>query len=354
MKKIIIISLLFTFNTFAQYENNIFIVPSAFRLNQLSSAGYSSINGSAANITALNPAAISIFNEISAGDSYQFESNLNPAWIDDIGTKRINNLLLQSAGIVLPLDTFCIAVGMHQLYSSNLDVGAIPITTMEEPEGTSEDFTPEIKTDITSFSAAAAFSTNDLISDVAVSAGIKLGYNIINYSEKVNMYHAEVVLNAFNIGAGILFGTEKMKIGLSYESGFDETKVYEIKSSPLVQSDSIVFYRLNLTARCKVPAVFSAGLFYEWSALFSSTTNVNYIFWNSVDRGNNEPQLSASLIYRLNNFLSPSAGIIYASKTYDKSLMLNVDDKMNALYITFGLKAQLLNFYADVSFADSH
>jgi hypothetical protein len=64
-------------------------MPQGYVSGSLNSAGFSRmINHHAGNIGNINPACISQFENLSFGLSYQFETDVSPAWIGHIGHSR--------------------------------------------------------------------------------------------------------------------------------------------------------------------------------------------------------------------------------------------------------------------------
>lgn len=160
MKKILIsILILFTIEIYSQVAaTNPIILPQGYSLNLLNSKGTSGINNSVSNINFINPAALDEFYKITAGISYEYQTNIKEAWFAGIGYKRYSNITPQSFGLIIPIKELKIGISAGQTYKSNMDLGEIPTTTTEQPDGAGETFNADFKTNIYSYSFLLSYS----------------------------------------------------------------------------------------------------------------------------------------------------------------------------------------------------
>ena len=159
-KNILIIIFLFSNLVNAQLRNQHYvpIIPAGFTNPLLNAHGNSGLFNDVANINSMNPAALQSFNNPAIGFAYQFDQKLDEAWVAGIGSERISKSLPQSIGIVFPINNLRIGLAAHQKYNSRLIFGAIEMTTVEDPDGTGETFTPKYKTRVFSYSALTSYT----------------------------------------------------------------------------------------------------------------------------------------------------------------------------------------------------
>lgn len=372
MKKYLLPFFLFIFNIVlpAQvYDSYIAFMPHAFQLNSLSWSGYSTLTGEASNINSINPASISQYNKISLGAAYQFESFSEDAWIAQIGVKRMYTALPQSAGIIFPIGNFKLSAGMDQHYNSRLDLGKIPVTTIQNPDGTGEYFEPIDKTNINRYSAAVAYSFNELFTEKSsLSLGIRLSYYHISQYESFYYLEADETFSGYSFSLGLTYKANNengsLLAGLSYESGIDERKSFNIRISDSskihpVQTGNYdnISYIIDTrrTARCYTPGSINAGILLSNNKNMSLSGNFSYIIWNEDIYYKSEPRISASFIYDFAKLYHVSAGFLYSPIRSEKNEMIyDFKSKISALYITAGVKIDIPYFDISASVADSH
>ncbi|HSR18376.1 MAG TPA: hypothetical protein VLM39_09840, partial [Ignavibacteriaceae bacterium] len=82
----------------------------------------------------------------SFGISKQFNSEIKGYY--DIIYSQALDWVPQSAGLLVSFGEFHLGAGMSQMYNSVIDLGPIPITTTDQPDGTGEYFNFTSKTTI--------------------------------------------------------------------------------------------------------------------------------------------------------------------------------------------------------------
>ena len=65
-------------------------------------------------------------------------------------------------------------------------------------------------------------------------------------------------------------------------------------------------------------------------------------------------EYSTSAVYKMNQSFTSSLGFYYTDYNHQDNRFYRVNGKLNAFFITAGLKFNYDIFYADLAFADSH
>lgn len=345
-------------------ETQAIIAPQGFGINLLNSKGNSSIDNDISNIGFMNPAAISNFDSYTFGLSYQLSSKIEEGWIADIGTSRKNDWIPQSAGAVLKFENFSFGLGFGQKYNGSLDFDSIQVTTPENPDGTGEFFDVEYRTRVYSYSIAASYTFIDLIAEnSSLDLGFRYSYNKMDFYESlwlINISDSDVSSN-FNIGLQYSYDiseNRKIKIGFSYET--------QVKfSSPIsVELDSLDInsgngsnigaqvYDFNIAGY--IPNDFKLDVSADLTENFKLNTLITGMLWETDDNNQkNQLELSVSGIYKINEMFAPSFGFYYTDKNFDENF-LDINEKMNALFLIGGLRFNYDIFTADLAIADSH
>ena len=75
-------------------------------------------------------------------------------------------------------------IGMGQIYNASLDIGEILITTIINPDGTGETFSPIIETTVQNYSLLFSYSFEKLFAaNSNLTMGFKLNLNRLNQNE---------------------------------------------------------------------------------------------------------------------------------------------------------------------------
>ena len=177
----------FCSNNFPQVpsNNNIFLFPQGNPIGELSSFGTSGLLNNVSNIGSINPAALSNFAKPSFGFSYQLETKLSKAWIADIGYKRDLSLLPQSVGFLYPYKNFRFGLSFCQAYNGIMDIGPIPVTTPQNPDGTGEFMSFHDKIILYDYSVLLSYSFKNIVNEWDLSIGGR--FNIEHMTENANI-----------------------------------------------------------------------------------------------------------------------------------------------------------------------
>ncbi|MDA3859943.1 MAG: hypothetical protein PF445_01840 [Melioribacteraceae bacterium] len=227
MKRVIIFLLIiFNNNLFSQVavaaNHTSAFLPQGLSLPLLNGYGNSAIHNDVTNIGSLNPAALENFNNIMFGFSYQYETKIDESWIADIGSKRINNWIPQSVGLVFPYKDVRFAISMHQKYNRSLLFGPIEITTAEKPDGIGEFIELEYETFIYNYSFSTSYTYKNFLYNSELSFGFRIGLNNLNEYSDLYKSWIDASVYATDISFGAIYSTPKIdnhyfKIGIFYQ-----------------------------------------------------------------------------------------------------------------------------------------
>ncbi len=341
-------------------ENNVNYLSQGFILTNLNSLGISNTNNSVSNIGTTNPSSLSNFNRISIGGSYHFETKLEEAYIASIGHRRISNELPQSIGIVFPFQNFRLGLAFNQKYNSSPEFDSIPITTVNFPDGTGENYKPVMETKVSSYSVSASYLFDNLfIENSSLALGARLTRNNLVYHEGLLSYSFDVESEKYNWAFGVLFNhvfdnKKSFSAGILYESDINmkETIVHSDKNlnnNPnFSASQFLLIYSANFPA--KVSLDLSANLINNIS-LYST---VNYLLWGDVHPNlKNQFEYSFTGLFSLDENLKVSFGFFTTDRNY-KDDMLGLNEKLRAVYLLAGINYKISLFNFGLSIADSH
>ena len=327
---VIIISVFFLLESysFGQRSNGreVVLFPQGFGIELLNSKGTSGIFNNISNLSAMNPATINQFENLSIGLSYQFQTTITNAYAIGIGTSRIYNYLPQSFGAVYHYNDFSLGIGAEQRYNASFDIGPIPITTVQHPEGTGEYFTPEWKNLLNYYSLLASYNFEDFIPDY-ITLAIGLKYNLNHYTESQSIYNISgksTILgsnfeigtyfklkldNSRNVGFGVSY---KTKAELSDYFKYDETD-YDIDPIDSFYTISVIpEYIINVNIPSEIDFDFSIQTSDKWTF----TGNFKEVFWNEVQNNiKDQPEFSLNAIHNFDSSVSGSLGFYYTNRT---------------------------------------
>lgn len=335
-----------------------------YGINLLNSSGASSIFNDVSNLGFMNPASISEFENYSLGISYQFNTNIDEAWIADIGFDRVYDFYPQSFGGIAKWNDFSFGLGFGQKYNGSVDIGEIAITTVQNPEGTGEFITPIIENVIHTYSVSASYSFKELLkTQNEFSLGFRYNLNRFNKYDEIGdlIGKAEDYFHSFNIG---LFSSLKLdenrnlSFGLSYETISDFNAKFEVNSELLQDPDpnnppsytEVEQYLVGST-----PAELKLGYSIDASSELKFQTDLTAVFWeSSTEYLKDQIEFSTSVVYSFNEQFASSVGFYFTDYKYKENYYSQLNSELNAFFITAGLNLKYENFYFDLAIADSH
>lgn len=335
-----------------------------FGIQLLNSQGTSGLNNNISNISFINPAALNQFSRYSVGVSYQFQTNLDEAYILGIGSSRITDFIPQSVGMLVPINNIRFGIGMGQTYNGTLDFEPIPITTLQNPEGTGEFFTPEYETRVQSYSFLFSYSFEDILSaNNNLSVGVKYNLNRLNYYNKIFTIGIDESDYSGSWGIGSLYQVnfdedKNIQFGLSYESKIEFRKNYSIKEFifDIDPGDStrIIAQIPDYTLVGEIPSMLSFDINIATLSQLQLLGSINYVFWSSGSNNvHDQLEFAASAVYLINENFSPSLGFYITDRNFKEDI-LDINSEMNAFFIIAGLNANYNFCDIDLAIADSH
>jgi hypothetical protein len=370
MKKLVLFFLLiFSINSLAQRSNefNLILFPQGYGIKFLNSSGTSSIFNDVSNLGFMNPASISEFENHSLCISYQFNSSIDEAWIADIGTSRVYNFYPQSFAGIVKWNDFTFGLGFGQHYNGTKDFDPMPVTTFQQPDGTGEFIDIIEENSINNYSLSVAYSLIKLF-ESTFNINLGLRYSLNRLHQYVKLWDTEVnstgyyssfglgLTSEFNIDAerklttGIFFESEnKFKANLEYErppilydiDPIDSNRIYAITSSPDILYNT--------------PSELSFDLVVDAAEELKFLTKLTSVFWaTGADNLKDQIEFSFSAVYKINEMFSPSLGFYMTDCEYTDNFYSRLNEGLNALFMTAGLKFNYAIFSADLAIADSH
>lgn len=343
-------------------------LPQGYGIKLLNSSGTSSIINDISNLGFMNPASIAVFESYSFGFSYQFNTSIDEAWIADFGTSRVYNFYPQSVGGIVKWNDFTFGLGFGQKYNGTLDIDPVEITTIEDPDGTGEFFEVKQESMIHSYSIIASYSFKELLqSSNNLTLGIRYSLNYLNRYDEIWDVTGIATDYSSNIAAGlnykISFDDQRhLIIGASYESKTYFDAKYEIDNGaillydpedtnhvliPAEQSDSYLLHTL--------PDELRIDLAFDAASDLKLLANLTSIFWKTETNFlKDQVEYSFSADYKINEMFTPSLGFYITDCEYTDTFYSRLNEGLNALFITAGLKFNYDNLSADFAIADSH
>lgn len=339
-------------------------MPQGYSLNSLNGFGTSGIYNNRSNLNYINPASLRNYNKPAFGISYEFQTGIEDGWIAKIGGHRIHDLYPGSAGFVYPYKNLRIGLSFGQTYNWQLDFGRIPISTLEQPEGTGKYFEPVYKTRLYSYSLSAALTQDNLFADDNFSIGFRLTSNILKEHEEILSQIGEGSADKISAAVGTIYkynidSDRYIEAGISYEMPVELNGEIKIEGSDVIKNvfegdtNYVVVEKFALAGYVpgKVSLDYSFGLMKSFSILGS----INYNYWKSDILTNYEDQLqlAGSLVFGVGSNLKASLGY-YKTDFRLKEDYLRINNQLDAFYLTGGLVWSSDMYSIDIALADSH
>lgn len=342
-------------------------------LENLSSLGFvQNSNYAIENISSSNPASLANFDSTLIGMSYQYVSTQNPGWLAEINNKRAYPFLPQSLGAVYPINNFRIGIGISQRFNTLLDFGKIPITTVENPYGTGQSFSPKFETLIIGFSNLYSYSFPSLLhKNDLLSIGLQLNLDRMDYYSKLVNIEGKAGGFKTSFSVGLHYKFEKrlhpgmFEIGFFYEKGsFFKEELKTSNNINLVRVSEDTLHQNNyylvqssMDVIAKTPDKLNYGFIYSPESLLHFSLNSRTVYWN---KGNpnwkNCSEFSCSVIFDYSKTARFSFGLLSSNPqiTDNGSYSQETNENMKAIYVTVGLHIERYRFIYDLSLADSH
>ncbi len=348
-------------------ERNATLVPQGYGIELLNSEGSSGILNDVSNISSMNPASIYKLENLSIGFSYQFQTNLDTAWIAGIGTSRIQNYVPQSFGGVIHYENFSFGIGFSQKYNGSLDFGPIEITTVTNPDGTGEYYYPEFENTIQSYTLSAAYKFKDAFTEnTNLSIGLTYLLNNFHSRESIGMVTASASALGSNFELGLHYDIkineeQHLSIGTSYAFSTKISNEVEYEGirtiiPGTIRGDSLNYQIIpfSYSILLNVPSEWSFDIYFKPLLNLEFLGRINNIFWDNIaDNVKDQLEISTSAIYTFNPTTNASLGLYYTGNDYIEDYF-NINDKLYALYFLGGISFQINFLKVDLAVADSH
>jgi hypothetical protein len=348
-------------------ERNAALVPQGYGIELLNSDGCSGIINDVSNISSMNPASIYKLENLSLGLSYQFQTNLDTAWIAGIGTSRVQNYIPQSFGGVIHYENFSFGIGFSQKYNGSLDIGPIEITTVTNPDGTGEYYYPDFQNTIHSYTLSAAYQFREVFAE---NTNLSIGFTYL-----LNNFHSResigtVTANASALGSNFELGVhydikindeQHLSLGTSYTTSTiisDEVE-YEGTSTIIpgsIPGDSSNYQLIasSYSLLLNVPSELSFDIYFKPLLNLEFLGRINNIFWDdNADNVKDQLEISTTAVYSFSPTTKASFGLYYTGKDYIEDYF-NINEDLYALYFLGGFSFQINFLKVDLAVADSH
>jgi hypothetical protein len=347
-------------------ETTPLLLPQGYSIGLLNSKGTSGIFNDVSNIGLMNPATIYLQRNYSVAFSYQFQTDIDEAYALDIGTKRVQNSLPQTLGGVVQYENLSFGIGFDQKYNGSIEFGPIQVTTVSNPDGTGQYYTPEFENTLQNYTVSAAYLFEEILIDSSSLAfGVKYILNRLYSYESIAAASAKATAFGSNLELGayyeFIFNDEQsLGIGSSYtfSTNISDQIIYENSRTTIpgtIPGDSVYQiaapeYELSL----KIPSELSFDINFKAIKQLNLLGRINTIYWkDAVGNIKNQIEFSSSAAFSFNRSLEASLGIYYTSKEYIDDFF-DIDDELYAIYLTAGVSFQLNIFNIDLALADSH
>ena len=151
-------------------------------------------------------------------------------------------------------------------------------------------------------------------------------------------------------------------IGASYESKTDFEAKYEVDNSTVILYDPEDTTNTYIPAEQNdfyiihdLPDELRIDLAFDAASDLKLLANCTSVFWKSETNFlKDQIELSFSAVYMINEMFTPSLGFYITDCEYTDNFYSRLNEGLNALFMTAGLRFNYENFSADFAIADSH
>jgi len=322
---------------------NEIVFPQNMAIGAYHSIGFSNmVHFQPAEIGSANPASMSSFSAAAMGINFEYATKLD--YLLDMTLDRQYQYLPTDAGFVYPLGRLSMGLGYQQKYNHLLDAGEIPLTTNEDPFGSSDStFHPILKTVVRTVSGLISYSFPNLFSpEGTLSFGLQAGLDIVSISEDFPGGQVNADGNGMSWKIGVLYEKKDIYgIGLFFEKSVD----IEITKS---YGDSIGSFESLLI----LPDVISAGFWLSAAEDISLNLTAAYVLWKDLnDQFKNNLDISANIIYDYSESYAFSLGLFNTDRGSEENYF-NIDN--SATFLSLAARAKFSSFALRLEVADSH
>ncbi len=368
MRTVLIFLLLFYTGLFAGDDNRVDIsaqqrfFPQGFTLPSYHSIGFSDGNSSiVSEMISANPATITKLNNVQFGMGYEYASEIDNAVYTDVGHSRNYQWMPVSFGSHFETKGIHFGLGFYRKYDSSLDFEPIPITSVNDPDG-SEGLTetPEMESSIFTFGGVTAYSFQNLIAqNDALSVGIQLNVDYLYSSERVMTAEATITGYGMTWKAGLNYEvSEFFNVGYIYESGLDMSGTYEIENLYDINDLETQYYGNSQTSydfTAKLPSRSIIGLSIYPINHIAIAGTITKVFWDDVNElVDNNYEISLHTIYEIRNNIALTLGIYRNEMTMKEDYPVEFDREKDYTFLNAGIKYRLRRLDFQFEIYDSH
>jgi len=330
----------------------------AMPIESLHSTGFSNmLSADAATIASANPAVLSTFSHPTVGLDYEYATRTK--LYQDIYIERDLKQLPVSAGIVYPFKNFQFGLSYQRIYSSYIDFGEIPVTTIENPEGSDETIHPISETNTQSFSGLFSFGWDNFFrTGDRMALGVQISADYLSVDEKI--YHTEGRIrdNTFSSRIGFQYQiNSKFGMGFVFDKAADFNSVIKIKENTFVQDTSSgltlhIAKKASNAYRMVFPDKAVFGVQLSPTAKIQLSGTLAYVIWERVHPNyRNQLDFSLGSVVLLPNLFDLSIGLLSTDRQSqsDGSLWGN-----QAMFMNLGIRKRIGGALLWAEIYDSH
>lgn len=306
-----------------------------------------------ANIASVNPASIADFSRTSVGMSFLFATKIDSA-VGGIAVSldRVNPLLLQAFGAVIPYKNLRFGLGFNQKYSGSLGYEE---TFQTFPDSASEIFNLLFETYVYSGSGIIAYSLPRFISvDHGLSLGLQINVDFLKRHEEAPRLSAEGKDQNITWKAGVRYRfLDLLQSSIAFEKGSDFSGTIKYSGEAVLQhpDSGFIFQPLENKFTAKLPDRLLMGLAFKISGKIRLANDFTYIYWEKINSlQKNQLDISGNFYFLPSEKLSLSAGF-YSTRREVKDLNTSDD---NAFFLSAGILARIKSAEIEAVLADSH
>lgn len=323
---------------------------------------------SASDLSNSNPASIAFFNKISAGLSFEYNSEINISNIITVHQTRSKPLLLASFGFVYPMSNFNIALAYHQKYNTYLKYEPLEVSTFEKPDGTGEYVRPINDRIVHSPSILCSYTFGNIQQNNSIlSVGVQLFYDYAVIKDKAYQVNYKFNEGSFNWKLGLLYSYKReVSVGILYENKIELEGVIEtdpeinVERYDPVHEHSGNYFSVevdDIKMKLKLPGKIGLGL----SARAFNNLSLSFAFsaidWSTVYKGyRTQINLSSAAVYDFSETANISLGFFNSLFYYrnDENYYYGRRMNWNRIFITAGAEIKFDKFAVQIELMDNH
>ena len=364
----LILCLIFSFLTVhagdlqrSSIETNVFLLYQGYTINAYNAIGFSNTTNSIlSDLPDANPACLSDFTKPGIGMSMEYQTKIDKALASssEIGHNRTNQYIPQSFAVIYPIKFLQMGLGFYQKYSSGLILDPIPVTTIQNPQGSGEFIEPEIKRYIFTGDLVLSKKFDHVFGpNHQITLGTQLNVDYFRGSEKIGRLEGKYSDEAFSWKVGIKYSYQQMvRLALIFDKGSSFRGKIDLNEEILIQDKSSNFQPIQMENRFKSTTPDRLILGYQLQGIPWLWINgsLNLVYWHQV-YGNLDNHLDYSLGFIINGKEKYSYSIGYYNNDVEgKESYYITATNYEANYLSAGFRAKFDSMALYVTILDSH